>query len=55
LDKVADNNLNPKKLQSGRIQLWATGDPAGPFMANLLGIKNIKTVYTFLNGNATIP
>lgn len=47
LDKVADNNLNPKKLQSGRIQLWATGDPAGPFMANLLGVKNIKSVYTF--------
>lgn len=46
LDQAPDNNLNIKKLEKGRIDLWATGDPAGPFMAKLLGVK-LKNLYTF--------
>lgn len=47
LDQAPDNNLNVLKLQNGRIDLWATGDPAGPFMAKLMGVNDLKNVFTF--------
>ncbi|WPO99667.1 ABC transporter substrate-binding protein [Pseudomonas sp. HR96] len=38
---------NAKKLQSGEIDLWATGDPAGRYLARLEGVTHLKTVLRF--------
>ena len=38
---------NAKKLQAGQIDLWATGDPAGRFLARQVGISGFKTVLRF--------
>ena len=38
---------NARKLQSGQIDLWATGDPAGRFLARQVGISGFKTVLRF--------
>jgi len=38
---------NARKLQSGQIDLWATGDPAGQFLAKQVGITGFKTVLRF--------
>lgn len=38
---------NVKKLLSGQIDLWATSDPAGPYLARLEGAKGFKTVLRF--------
>lgn len=38
---------NAKKLQAGEIDLWATGDPAGHFLARQVGISGFKTVLRF--------
>ncbi|MDE1168165.1 MAG: ABC transporter substrate-binding protein [Pseudomonas sp.] len=38
---------NAKKLLSGEIDLWATGDPAGRYLAKLEGVNNLKTVLRF--------
>ena len=38
---------NAKKLQSGEIDLWATGDPAGRYLARLEGVSELKTVLRF--------
>ena len=38
---------NAKKLRDGYIDLWATGDPAGYFLARQVGISGFKTVLRF--------
>lgn len=38
---------NASKLKSGEIDLWATGDPAGRYLARQLGITDLKTVLRF--------
>lgn len=38
---------NAKKLVSGQIDLWATGDPAGRYLARQDGITGLKTVLRF--------
>ena len=38
---------NAKKLLSGQIDLWATGDPAGRYLAKQEGISGLKTVLRF--------
>jgi polar amino acid transport system substrate-binding protein len=38
---------NASKLKAGEIDLWATGDPAGRYLARQLGITDFKTVLRF--------
>ncbi|WP_210642414.1 MULTISPECIES: ABC transporter substrate-binding protein [unclassified Pseudomonas] len=38
---------NAKKLLSGQIDLWATGDPAGRYLARQEGVDDLKTVLRF--------
>lgn len=38
---------NARKLQAGQIDLWATGAPAGQFLARRVGISGFKTVLRF--------
>lgn len=38
---------NAKKLVSGQIDLWATGDPAGRYLARQAGVTGLKTVLRF--------
>ena len=38
---------NAKKLLAGHIDLWATGDPAGRYLAKQEGISGLKTVLRF--------
>jgi len=38
---------NAKKLTSGQIDLWATGDPAGRYLARQDGVFGLKTVLRF--------
>ncbi len=38
---------NAQKLMDGRIDLWATGDPAGRYLARQVGITGFKTVLRF--------
>lgn len=38
---------NARKLQAGQIDLWATGDPAGRYLARQEGISGLKTVLRF--------
>jgi polar amino acid transport system substrate-binding protein len=38
---------NAKKLTSGQIDLWATGDPAGRYLARQDGVSGLKTVLRF--------
>nr|WP_252273660.1 ABC transporter substrate-binding protein [Pseudomonas subflava] len=38
---------NAHKLQEGNIDLWATGDPAGRYLAKQEGITGLKTVLRF--------
>lgn len=38
---------NAKKLYRGEIDLWATGDPAGRYLARQIGITAFKTVLRF--------
>ncbi len=41
------DQLNAQKLQSGQIDLWATGDPAGRYLAKQEGISGLKTILRF--------
>ncbi len=41
------DQTNVEKLQSGAIDLWATGDPAGRFLARQQGITGLKRVLRF--------
>ncbi|OLU20787.1 MULTISPECIES: ABC transporter substrate-binding protein [unclassified Pseudomonas] len=38
---------NAKKLMAGQIDLWATGDPAGRYLARQEGVSGLKTVLRF--------
>lgn len=38
---------NAQKLQRGEIDLWATGDPSGRYLAKLEGVTQLKTVLRF--------
>lgn len=38
---------NAQKLRDGQIDLWATGDPAGRYLARQVGVKDLKTVLRF--------
>ena len=38
---------NALKLKNGEIDLWATGDPAGRYLARQAGVTNLKTVLRF--------
>ncbi|MDW3712482.1 MULTISPECIES: substrate-binding periplasmic protein [Pseudomonas] len=38
---------NAKKLEKGQIDLWATGDPAGRYLAKQEGVSGLKTVLRF--------
>ncbi|MGH8354428.1 MAG: substrate-binding periplasmic protein, partial [Pseudomonas sp.] len=38
---------NAKKLEHGQIDLWATGDPAGRYLAKQEGVSGLKTVLRF--------
>jgi polar amino acid transport system substrate-binding protein len=38
---------NPQKLMKGEIDLWATGDPAGRYLAKQQGISGLKNVLRF--------
>ncbi|VVN17182.1 hypothetical protein PS662_04163 [Pseudomonas fluorescens] len=38
---------NAKKLVNGQIDLWATGDPAGRYLARQDGVTGLKTVLRF--------
>jgi polar amino acid transport system substrate-binding protein len=38
---------NAKKLVNGQIDLWATGDPAGRYLARQEGVSELKTVLRF--------
>ncbi|MBS7662378.1 ABC transporter substrate-binding protein [Pseudomonas lalucatii] len=41
------DQLNAKKLMEGQIDLWATGDPAGRYLAKQEGVSGLKTVLRF--------
>ncbi|AVZ17509.1 ABC transporter substrate-binding protein [Pseudomonas aeruginosa] len=38
---------NARKLEKGQIDLWATGDPAGRYLAKQEGVEGLKTVLRF--------
>lgn len=38
---------NARKLATGQIELWATGDPAGRYLAKQEGISGLRTVLRF--------
>jgi len=38
---------NANKLMDGQIDLWATGDPAGRYLARQVGVNGLKTVLRF--------
>ncbi|ROM49967.1 amino acid ABC transporter substrate-binding protein [Pseudomonas poae] len=38
---------NAQKLLEGQIDLWATGDPAGRYLARQVGVTGLKTVLRF--------
>lgn len=38
---------NAGKLQEGEIDLWASGDPAGRYLAKQVGVTGLKTVLRF--------
>ncbi|MGH8450926.1 substrate-binding periplasmic protein, partial [Pseudomonas sp.] len=38
---------NAQKLMNGQIDLWATGDPAGRYLARQVGVTGLKTVLRF--------
>lgn len=46
---VLRDTENAKKLMAGQIDLWATGDPAGRYLAKQEGISGLKTILRFDN------
>lgn len=46
VDEAVNDEQNVKKLDSGRIELWATGSQAGPFVAGKMQVK-IKPLLSF--------
>ena len=49
VETVAKDEFNLRKLQSGRIDLWATGELAGLKQADQAGIENINKVFTLFS------
>ncbi|MDM8348305.1 ABC transporter substrate-binding protein [Pseudomonas sp. sp1636] len=41
------DQLNAQKLVAGKIDLWATGDPAGRYLAKQEGVSGLKTILRF--------
>ena len=41
------DQTNVEKLQNGAIDLWATGDPAGRFLAKQQGVTGLKLILRF--------
>jgi polar amino acid transport system substrate-binding protein len=44
---VLSDKDNARKLVNGQIDLWATGDPAGRYLARQEGVSGLKTVLRF--------
>jgi polar amino acid transport system substrate-binding protein len=44
---VLSDKDNARKLVDGQIDLWATGDPAGRYLARQEGVSGLKTVLRF--------
>ncbi|AJO76072.1 ABC transporter substrate-binding protein [Pseudomonas sp. MRSN 12121] len=44
---VLKDQDNARKLVEGHIDLWATGDPAGRYLAKQAGVSGLKTVLRF--------
>ena len=44
---VLSDKDNARKLVEGQIDLWATGDPAGRYLARQEGVSGLKTVLRF--------
>ena len=44
---VLRDQENARKLEKGQIDLWATGDPAGRYLARQEGVSGLKTVLRF--------
>jgi polar amino acid transport system substrate-binding protein len=51
LDLTTDDELNAKKLSTGRIDLWAVGSQKGAYIAKPLGITGLENVFTFKAGS----
>lgn len=47
LQLASNDRANAKKLEAGRIELWATGEYLGPYLANLEQAPAPKAVFTF--------
>ena len=47
LDLAPKDHMNAKKLANGRIDLWATGNLLGPYLAKRQGIRGLEVVHTF--------
>lgn len=46
LDLAYEDRNNPRKLEAGRIDLWATGQFLGPYLARQAGVE-IEPLFTF--------
>lgn len=44
---VLRDQQNARKLMAGQIDLWATGDPAGRYLAKQEGVSGLKTILRF--------
>lgn len=47
VDEAANDQQNVKKLAGGRIDVWATSDVVGPYLAKVEGVSNLKKLFTF--------
>lgn len=45
LDLVTSDELNPKKLQTGRIDAWVTNSVRGPLLAKKQGLRNLRKLF----------
>ncbi|HYE00195.1 MAG TPA: transporter substrate-binding domain-containing protein [Alphaproteobacteria bacterium] len=46
LDANTSNPANAKKLTAGRVDIWAFGKQAGPFLAKTEGVGRLKPLFT---------
>lgn len=46
IDEAVNDEQNVQKLDAGRVDLWATGSQAGPFVSNKMKVK-IKPIISF--------
>jgi len=47
VDQLPDDDLNPQRLEQGRIDLWVSGLYTAPIKAAAVGVRNIKPVLVF--------